>query len=665
MTFDISEKDKQKHDAHLPLVSDGFEGTKDIDEREHTDVIFGFLLIVCWVAMTIIGAEAIRDGNPYILINGIDYKGRVCGVTDSVKDKPVYYPINTFGLGVCLEGCPQATQNITDFSKYICTDSVSNPESYAGSGGTCDITSGLLGQCECNIQIKSKKILNHCIFVDTDFLSIFTDDEGPHQGLLGRVFADVLGGKDYIFGFGIGVALLLAFGYAQMLKRSCFAHLVVWGSIMLVGFCLTYIGASMLMVANDWEDEEPQTKEGYEIKYARITAYVLIGFAVAYWLLMLAMRKRIELAIILTEQAAKALLDMPTLIFVPLFQAVGFVLFLLPWTFYVVYTASLGQMEIKTVDAGVVTYSYKVFHYDKDTLSRAWFLLFCLFWTSQFVISLGQLVNAMAVSTWYFTRDKKQVGNMTVINSIKVSMTYHLGTLAYGSLIIAIIQLVRTVIYYLQRKAKETGNKLAEIVLACLQCFMWCVEKCMKFINKNAYIQTAIFGHSFCKAARAAFFLILRNILRIGIVSVVSEFILIIGRIFVVCMTGALCFYFLSGAIDQGIETDVNNVLAPVLFAMILAYFTATMFCEIFSMAIDTMLQCFVADEEMFGPEERYAADDLAKCMDSHGGPLQEAVKEMRESVIGNDDIEEEDPFFDDLEGDEEMVEISNANASI
>ena len=100
-------------------------------------------------------------------------------------------------------------------------------------------------------------------------------------------------------------------------------------------------------------------------------------------------------------------------------------------------------------------------------------------------------------------------------------------------------------IYYFQRKAKDSGNKLAEMVLACLQCVMWCVEKCMKFINKNAYIQTAIFGYSFCKAARCAFFLILRNILRIGVVSVVSEFILIIGRIFVVCMTGVLLCVFI------------------------------------------------------------------------------------------------------------------------
>ena len=50
---------------------------------------------------------------------------------------------------------------------------------------------------------------------------------------------------------------------------------------------------------------------------------------------------------------------------------------------------------------------------------------------------------------------------------------------------------------------------------------MWCIEKCMKFINKNAYIQTAIFGYHFCKAAKCAFFLILRNIARIMALSIV------------------------------------------------------------------------------------------------------------------------------------------------
>ena len=56
----------------------------------------------------------------------------------------------------------------------------------------------------------------------------------------------------------------------------------------------------------------------------------------------------------------------------PAFQAVGFVMFLVPWTFYAVFSASTGTMEIKTIEAGPATYSYKVFTYDEDTVKRAW-----------------------------------------------------------------------------------------------------------------------------------------------------------------------------------------------------------------------------------------------------------------------------------------------------
>merc|ERR1712070_116925 len=98
------------------------------------------------------------------------------------------------------------------------------------------------------------------------------------------------------------------------------------------------------------------------------------------------------------------------------------------------------------------------------------------------------------------TKEKGSIGNLTVFKAIRVSMWYHSGTCAFGSLIIAIIKTIRAVISYLQKKAAQSGNKLAQAVLCCIQCCMWCLEKCMKFLNKNAYIQTAIYGYSFCKA---------------------------------------------------------------------------------------------------------------------------------------------------------------------
>ena len=59
--------------------------------------------------------------------------------------------------------------------------------------------------------------------------------------------------------------------------------------------------------------------------------------------------------------------------------------------------------------------SYRQFEYDDNTKFAMLYMLFCWFWTSQFIIALGQLTLAMAVTCWYFTKDKSTIGNGTVL----------------------------------------------------------------------------------------------------------------------------------------------------------------------------------------------------------------------------------------------------------
>lgn len=118
-----------------------------------------------------------------------------------------------------------------------------------------------------------------------------------------------------------------------------------------------------------------------------------------------------------------------------------------------------------------------------------------------------------------------------LVQSSSTILRYHLGTAAFGSLIIAVIKTVRAVLAYIQKQAKKSKNKIVEYLLCVLQCCMWCLENCAKFVNKNAYIQTSIYGTSFCKSSRRAFFLILRNILRVAAVNVVADLILILGKV--------------------------------------------------------------------------------------------------------------------------------------
>lgn len=82
--------------------------------------------------------------------------------------------------------------------------------------------------------------------------------------------------------------------------------------------------------------------------------------------------------------------------------------------------------------------------------------------------------------------------------------------------------MIRVFLEYLDRKLKKYDNEITRAIMCCLKCFFWCLEKFLKFINKNAYIMCAIHGKNFCSSARKAFGLLMRNIIRVFVLDKVS-----------------------------------------------------------------------------------------------------------------------------------------------
>lgn len=101
--------------------------------------------------------------------------------------------------------------------------------------------------------------------------------------------------------------------------------------------------------------------------------------------------------------------------------------------------------------------------------------------------------------------------------------SYHLGTVAFGALIIAIVRIIRVMLEYIDHKLKKFDNPFTRCILCCCKCFFWCLENFLKFINKNAYIMCAVHGKNFCKSARDAFSLLMRNIIRVVVLDKVNE----------------------------------------------------------------------------------------------------------------------------------------------
>jgi len=257
---------------------------------------------------------------------------------------------------------------------------------------------------------------------------------------------------------------------------------------------------------------------------------------------------------------------------------------------------------------------YRTFVYSDNVRWALLYYIFIFYWTSQFIVAMGQLVVAISCSSWYFDRNKG-FSNSKVVQALRHAFWYHTGSAAFGSLIIAIIKTIRAIIMYLQKKAKDSGNKVAQVVLCCIQCCLWCVEKCMKFLNKNAYIQIAIHSYSFCKAAKEAFFLILRNAGRLLALGVVSEIVLVLGKLIITLGTTWIAFMVFQGM------SDLNGPFFPALLVGILAYSVSLAFLEVFGMAISTILQCFVADEELLPPDRRFAEQELSDFVPKNDSP--------------------------------------------
>lgn len=271
--------------------------------------------------------------------------------------------------------------------------------------------------------------------------------------------------------------------------------------------------------------------------------------------------------------------------------------------------------------------------------------LFLGLWSLNWVIALGEMTLAGGFASFYWAFKKpKDIPAFPIAGALWRGFRYHIGTLAFGALIITIIQMIRICLEYIDRKLKGSENAVAKAILCCLKCCMWCLEKCMRAINKNAYIVTAIYGYHFCKSCCEALGLIMRNALRTAVLSGVTFFIIFLGKVLVVLTMGGLSWAFFYGPIsgeldkleatlaglDPALNTTVVNTIGaiekpnlnyywmPMLVIIFGSYLIATTIFNVYSMAIDTIYICFLEDmERNDGSPERpyFATKSLMKVM--------------------------------------------------
>ena len=478
----------------------------------------------------------------------------------------------------------------------------------------------LLGRCFLTSEARSRLAeLTGTASNQEESIATESSDLQSASDFISNLYGDLWTSKYYILMFGFGLSLVVSLTYMFLLRIPCLLSLLVWLSILALIGVFGIGGYYALTLVDEWEAADPPVVRDDQITVTKYGSYACFVIAGLMFLLACCLRKQIQLAVQCVKQAGKAINNMLLILLLPVIQGVCFLLFVIAWAIYGSYLASLGEITITQMEVPFSNYEIPVRTYEYSDLvtQLGWCLIFCFFWTGSFILAVGEMSISMSIAKWYFTTDRNILTLFTPFSALGSVIRYHLGTCAFGSLIIAIIKLLRALLEAFKKRLSELSNeKLAKFLLCCCRCCLCCMEQCVQFLNENAYIQCAIFGTSFCESGRKAFYLILRNAARIGAVSYVSAAVLIVGKLFISALTTFAGYY----ALTEHLELDLYSYAGPVTVIFIISYFVSDMFMDVFDYSILAILHCFVADEEMFDGRARYADGGLNDFVDKHGG---------------------------------------------
>ncbi len=614
-------------------------GPIDDDSRKCRDCICCIIFIIFFLACIFVGYIGFTKGDPKALLYTYDEDGNACGRNEGYEDYPYLYfysvisgatNLNTETLtnGICVKECPKEKLGDSETEKKLeCKPTTNNPD--------CKVTK--------SNYYESKELLSRLCFPKSDDeieydpqtqekLKIYDPKSGEtFEKVIEKALITTIGDKKYYQAEAIdadkdpqeasGQLINLSFfsnKFASWISdlyatRYAIAASIAWSFVIAMLFlvfircCAGFItfflimavqaGLIVLAVYFKISANNDEEKKGDESSYPdvmNILFYVFVALAAIWFIFIMIMCNKIRLAIAMVEVTSKYINKTCCIVLVPFFFFILLVAWLAYWIIMCIFLYASGDFD---QEGSKVIASFKM---DDKLKYCFWFHIFALLYMTAVINAYSQFVYASSACIWYFTSEKG-TENHPILKSFKRGIRYHFGSLAFGALIVAIIQFIMIFFEYLKKKVEATAGKKAgkciKCLISCVQCCLACVAKVIEFINKHAYIQIALKGDSFCTAAWEGFGLIIRNVGRFSVLTAIGGVFSIIGTIFIT-VASAVVGYFVITKVEY-FSADVGSVVLPVIVFGIVGFILGTVTMSIFGVSGDALMHSFLLDEEI------------------------------------------------------------------
>uniref|UniRef100_A0A674N5T5 Choline transporter-like protein n=1 Tax=Takifugu rubripes TaxID=31033 RepID=A0A674N5T5_TAKRU len=561
---------------------------RPLEDRSCTDLPWFLLFTVFCVGMGSICGFTVVTGGAARLVFGYDSYGNTCGRRnqqiegvwlsglDHTDRKFVFFldPCNIDivqrrirSMALCVSLCPtEELKTYQDLKRFAMLNG-SELCSYELAGHKYPSLPDRFSKCP-KLPVPPSKplpVFNRCTPLDVSCYSKFaeamvtfvSDDNSLH-----RLISSVAASKELIIGLCF-LALVLSMILMMIIRYISAVLIWILTSLVVLGSLGEIIFSLLLSCAESWFLFPNQ----------------ILWFQVILLLLMLFMRKRVALTIALFHVAGKVFIHLPLLTLQPFVTFLALLLFWIYWILVLLFLGTTGQFPFGSK-----------FRLTGHLRYLTWYHAVGLVWITEFILACQQMTVAGAVVTYYFTRDKNRLPVTPILSSVLRLVRYHLGTVAKGSFIITLVKIPRLILMYIHNQLKGKENAFARCLLKTCICCLWCLEKCLNYLNQNAYAATAINSTSFCTSARDAFVILVENALRVATINAVGDFVLFLGKILIVTSTA------FAGVMLLNYQRDYAEWLLPLAIVCLFSFLVAHCFLSIFEIVVDVLFLCFAID---------------------------------------------------------------------
>lgn len=239
------------------------------------------------------------------------------------------------------------------------------------------------------------------------------------------------------------------------------------------------------------------------------------------------------------------------------------------------------------------------------------FVFFAGYWISEVIKNVIHVTIVGIYGTWYYLASSDQgAPRFPALGALKRALTYCFGSICCGSLMVALLELLRAFINVLKSNAFGDGDMCAGCGFLILDLFLSFIEWCFRYFNHYSYVYVGLYGKSYLRSARETV-----DLLRFkGMDALINDcFIntsLNLYSLFVGYVTALFTFFYLK--FTKPAYNSGGGYYAPMIaFTFLIAGQISRISLVVIESGISTFFVALAKDPEVFQMTNRDRFDEI------------------------------------------------------